>query len=121
MFVKILLPLLLPVLTALIPTISADAAAVVAAFVAANPQVAAYIVAGLWFVFHILPSPIQDKVTSKDLPKVVVLLCLGLGLAACSSYLHTKDCSQPVKGYQQCHHYVEYTTNTACNGSCAGK
>lgn len=67
---KFLIPLIMPLLTAALPSVSEEVAKSVEVFVEHNVQLSAYIVAGLWFLFHLLPSPIQKKVTAEDRPTV---------------------------------------------------
>ncbi len=53
--------------------------------------------------------------------KATVALLILVMTAACSSYLHSKQCNQAVNGYQSCTHYIQYETEAACVGSCAKK
>ena len=64
------LPTILALLGGALPTISGDVANAVGVFVSHNPQIAAWLVAVLWAIYHFMPSPIQGQITGSTPPKV---------------------------------------------------
>lgn len=66
--INILYKQLPAILLALLPTLSTSAGEVIVSFVSQHVELSSYLVAGLWFLYHLLPSPMKAQVTGESLP-----------------------------------------------------
>lgn len=69
MFSK-LLPSIVATVFAIVASMSDVVQNFLSSYVQSHPAVGSAIVAVVWVVYHLLPSPMQGEVVSKDQPKV---------------------------------------------------